>query len=306
MPINITSPWVGRSLFLTCLVAMAVILGVSAWLVTTRSEQRLTEQQFHVLATQALGEFTSYVERKRWSLVAMSSMVAELQPDPEQWPFVFIPNFEVIVTQLLLSTSGNDMVFAPFVPPEQRQEWLDFAYTYYNTTREPEPFPPGTAVSPFGIWGTQNGTKFASTNGTFPKTNSPYTFLAPIFHLNEGINRAMLYDHRTEERRRRAIDGMVSCAETSPGKNCTGLSEIVTLLKYESDGPASIIYQYVQPRGASSPKGMVASPLVWIDVMRDGLALSQVHGMNVVLTERSQIGDCHFTYSIVDGKPVYQ
>lgn len=55
----------------------------------------------------------------------------------------------------MLASDGRGMGFGPLVQPEDLLAFEDFAYTYFNSTRQPEPFPPGTGESSLGkgIWG---------------------------------------------------------------------------------------------------------------------------------------------------------
>ena len=139
--------WVERTLFLACLAAVALVLASCSWHFLSRAERDLAQEQFDSIAARSLVEAAAFCDRKLHSLIAMALFVGQLHPNPALWPFVSIANYEVLVRQVLQASAGHDMAVAPLVTPQELPAWEDFAYTFYNTTRKPEPFPPDTAVS---------------------------------------------------------------------------------------------------------------------------------------------------------------
>jgi hypothetical protein len=142
-----------RILFIFCLLCVAVSLGFVAHKYLTEAETQLAENQFESIADRALAEALRIAQQKRWATVTMASIISEFFPDAQAWPFVAVSGFEMILGNLLKTSSSVNMAFAPFVLPEQLAEWEDYIYDFYENTRNP-PLPNSTAFSSFGrgVW----------------------------------------------------------------------------------------------------------------------------------------------------------
>jgi hypothetical protein len=207
-----------RILFIVCLSCVAVALGYTAHHVTKQAETDLTETQFESIVHRALTEALVIAEQKRLSTITMASMVSEMYPDADKWPFVTVRGFERIANNLLKTVSSADMGFVPFVYPEKQSEWEDFIYNFYETERDP-PMPNGTAVSSFGkgVW-TRNRNLGTSDNkfhdmGNYTVYGSPNKLVTPVAHVKDGPHPILLFNLHSEPSRGRAIDDMIACSK---------------------------------------------------------------------------------------------
>jgi hypothetical protein len=179
--------WAGRIVFLLFLVSVATALGVLTWYFLTGAEKELAEAQFESIADRALNGAYEIAIRKRLGTISMASVVAQMRPDADIWPFITIPGFETISNNLVATSSGRDMGLAPLVTPEQLADFEDFIYDFYENKRDP-PFPNGTATSSFGkgVWGIDpsfgtSDKRYHETDGT-TSYDSPHKIFAPVIH----------------------------------------------------------------------------------------------------------------------------
>jgi len=219
-PISVQSKavWVGRIIFLVCLITVAIVLGIVTYHVLQQAETQLAESQFESLAERALTEAQGIAKKKRLGTISMASVTAQMLPDASVWPFVTIPGYETITKNLIETSAGREMAFCPLVRPEQLSDFEDFAYDYFENKRVP-PFPTGTGMSSFGkgVWGRdENSTapdkRYRVTNGD--KTyESPYKVIAPVLQHNLGPFPALMLSLRFEKDRGLAVDEVIDCSE---------------------------------------------------------------------------------------------
>lgn len=191
---NTRAVWVGRALFLVSLCIVAVILGVLAYTTLTHSEVIVAEKHFQSIASHAVLSAARIVKRKLGGTSSLAQVVSKAKPDWKDWPFVVVDGLEDIAVELISASGGRQMGFAPLVHPQDLVAFEDFAYLYYNTTRFPEPYPPGTGQSSFGrgIYGedpTLNTTDNRYHNNRVERTYaSPHTVFTPISSFIRNSN----------------------------------------------------------------------------------------------------------------------
>ncbi len=117
-------------------------------------------------------------ERRRLAAVTMASIVAEKFPDATQWPFLSLPEFNVIATNLIQASSAIDLLLLPIVRRRDQLEFEDFAYNYFQST-------PQTSQNPNvffgkGIW-SFNQSVF-STNVTIDEYNETHFAPEEMYH----------------------------------------------------------------------------------------------------------------------------
>lgn len=284
----------GRLLFITCLCATAAALGVLAHRFLTKGERELAVSQFESIAERALTEAHGNTRRKRLALATMASMVSEIHPNASDWPFVYVDGFERIVNNLLDSTSGKDMGFTPFVKTEDLSAWEDFAYDYYYNIRS---FPNTTAQSSFGrgVWGldyrlnTTDKRFHASAGGS--GWGSPNDFIAPIFHVAEGVSQNLLFNLHEEPSIGRQIDGIIECSdrlaaagELEPDRRCGAVTDMFPRPSFPaSRGPGAAMYQAIYPANdKSTVAGLATSMIVWDEILNN-IFSDEVRGVEAVL-----------------------
>jgi len=251
--------WVGRTLFLLCLVSVATALGACAWYVLTGTENKLAEQQFESYAKRALLAARGSARRKRLGTISMASIVAQMSPDADVWPFITIPGFETIATNVIDTSDGRDMGLAPLVTPEQLADFENFIYDFYENKRNP-PFPNGTAISSFGkgVWGVDpslgtTDNRYHETDGT-TDYGSPHKIFAPVIHHPAGNHPILLINSHFQKTRGEALDTIIDCspmrAESDNPDSCTcGLmTDMLDLVEAgNKPGPGALIFQPIYP-----------------------------------------------------------
>ena len=90
-------------------------------------------------------------ERKRMGTRTMAVAASHANPRASSWPFVTIDGFEDVATDLIDTSSGRELGFAPIVRPDQLRGFEEFACSYFYEDRVPV-FPNTTATKPFGRW----------------------------------------------------------------------------------------------------------------------------------------------------------
>lgn len=249
--------WIGRGLFILALVSVAAVLGSLAFYFLNKSEEDLAEAQYESIAEQALIAAFNINKRKRLGTISLASIASNLFPNADDWPFVTIHGFEEIATNLIATSSGQDMALCPLVTPQQLTDFEDFAYDYYEKSRKP-PFPNGTAVSSFGkgVWGKNDslGTsdnRYHETDGS-TSYGSPNKVFTPVLQHNAGPFPALMLNLRFEETRGRAIDSLIECEKrrmiSLEPVECLVITDIIILTSQKVEpGPGALIMQPIFP-----------------------------------------------------------
>lgn len=193
----------------------------------------------------------------------MASIAANANPDASQWPFVTMRGYEEITQNLIETSSGREMGFAPLVTPEQLADFEDFAYNYYFNVREP-PFPTNTtAQSSFGrgVWGfnpalNTSDNRYHESDGS-TSYDSPNKIFAPILHHNEGPHKALMLNLHFQKTRGVIIDNMIACAQNRKESatidmECGAITDFLILTSQEfRPGPGALMMQPIY--AAASP-----------------------------------------------------
>ena len=250
---------IGRLVFLIFLAGMAAAFGAVAHYALTSTEISLAETHYESICDRILEEAVAISERKRLGTLSMASIVAQMHPDPDTWPFVTMPGYESIATNIIATSSGQSMGVAPLVRPDQLEDFETFIYDYYETKRNP-PFPNGSVTSSFGkgVWGidtTLNTSdhRYRITDGSTPY-GSEYDVITPIITHNDGYNFVLLFNSHSETIRGLAIDSIIECSNLRAASDnpdsficgkVTGILELVS--NQVSLGPGAVLMQPIYP-----------------------------------------------------------
>jgi len=245
--------WAGRIVFSICLITVATVLGCLSYFVLSRDERKLAESQFESIAERALVNAQQILKRRQLGTVSCASIVSNVLSDPNEWPFVALEGYEEMATNLIETTSGRELAFAPMVHMEEREAFEEFAYNYFENVRQ---FPEGTGESSFGrgIWGRDItlGTSDNRYHDTHPNrtNNSPYEVFFPLIQLDTGPDPLLMFNLKYQATRSKVIDGLLDCSKirepTDPVQECGALSDFV-ILQIAKEGPGAVIYQPVYP-----------------------------------------------------------
>jgi len=290
---------------------VATALAVSCYYVLKNSEIAQGEVRFEAIADRALTISREIVQRKKLGAVSMADTASWFSPDVDPWPFVLIPGFEELAQNARDTSNVRSVGLCPFVTPEQLDEFEDFAYNYYQHTRDP-PFPEGYGVSSFGpgVW--QKG-KTTNPDGKIPVNTdanntwgSPHRLFAPILQ-HSHIWRVLMLNVNFEPTRGVMIDEMIQCsnerakAEDPKSVPCGVLTDMLNLAsEAEGSGPDAILMEPIYPaHDKTKLVGFIVSSVVWRESLENVFA-ADVTGVDCVLRTPNEI----FTFEIQDGKAV--
>jgi hypothetical protein len=295
-----------RVAFVGCLMAVAGILGYSAYAFLTRAETELAETQFDSIADRALDTAQEITLRKRLGTVTMASIASYANPDAEAWPNVVISGYKDIATNIIATSSGRELGFCPLVKPGDEQDaFEEFAYEHFE-----EAFPgTNTGVSSFGegIYGIDPSlntadNRYHDTDGT-TSYGSPNNITAPILHHNNGTHPAIMLNLHWQKTRGEVIDAMIECARERAEKGdlsieCLFITDMLILSNQETEpGPGGLIMQPIYPANNETVLvGLIASSIVWGEVLENVFA-EGVSGVDCVLETENQV----YTYTVTDG-----
>lgn len=306
--------WTGRIAFIFMLAAVATTFGYLSYTLLTESEHELTEAQFASIADRAIYSAKENIEKKRLGTVSLASVIGGANPDAAQWPFVTLNNYETIATNLIDVSKGCQMIFAPFVQPDELQDFEDFAYDYYENSRMPEPFPNGTAVSEAwgkGVWSMDSEMQpYKETDGT-TFWGSSNQVIAPMFQHSLGPSKQLLMNMHFSPKLGKMIDEMKICIEEKASEG-RSLDECVAISAMAPDqtsgtqkapnGPGSNIMQPVYASNDPTKQvGVIVTAVVWTEIMVSTYA-DAVSGVDVVL----QSGDQAYTFTVYHGSATLQ
>ena len=283
---------------------MAVTMSWFAYSSQVTAETNLAESLFEAMTDRALLEAVRVVHEKQWTITSMATVIGALLPDAEPYPFVTLPNFQMISNDMRRIARMQTLGFLPIIRREQLQEFEDHAYAYFeergfNMTANQPP-------EEKGIFHFANGTKVLERDIGGITWESSYTnLLTPALEIEAGDHPLLLYNIHGGPERGSALDVLIDCAEDGLSTDglmsrhqCNTVSPLIISRKEDSNGPSSVILSPVFP--ANDPQqlvGVVGSLLVWKEVLQNAFN-NQTTGIDCVL--RSTEG-LDFTFSVVDG-----
>ena len=245
-----TAVWSGRIAFIFILALVAMTFGYLSYYLLTESENELIESQFESIANRAACSALDNTVRKRLGTVSLASVIAGANSDASQWPFVSLNNFENIASNLIDTSKGCRMAFAPLVQPEELQNFETHVYDYYETTRKPEPFPNSTAVSSFGkgVWAIDPiletpDQRYHDTEGN-TVWGSTSKVLAPMLQHSSGAFPKLMMNFHSNPMLGKLIDDMLECADKQAMNggsldDCIAISSILPKLSSWTQGAES-------------------------------------------------------------------
>jgi hypothetical protein len=250
---------IGRWVFLSVLLATAAAFGTFAYYTLERRETASAETHFKSICEKLLAEAVAIMERKRLGTLTMASVVAHMNPKASQWPFVTVPGFEVIASNVIATSFGLEMGVAPIVTPNQLEEFESFIYDYFEN-KQRSPLSNGTVTSSFGtgVWGfdpTLNTTdqRYRITNGS-KIHGSKNNIIVPLISHNEGYDPSLMFDLHSERHRGLEIDRMIECctlraASDDPDSiHCGMVTDILDPVDTKhSHGPGAVLMQPIFP-----------------------------------------------------------
>jgi hypothetical protein len=244
--------WVGRLLFISCLAAVAAVLGYLTNKFLTDSETDLAEKQFESIADRALMDTAAEITlRKRLGTVTMASIAGFEFPNKEAWPYVNINRYETISSQLIETSSGRGMGFCPLVTPDQLDDFEDFAYQYLESKFPPEA---QAGISSFGkgvyakdeSLNTSDNRYLDNRDGS-TKWQSPNRLFAPMLQHNGGATVILMQNLHYDSLRGQVIDDIIECCNKNNHNFTEEECGVITDIRNGKDEPGSLIMQPISP-----------------------------------------------------------
>jgi len=122
--------WMGRLIFVGFLCVVAAVLGISVYLLQAHAETSLAESQFEAIADRAIASARDITNRKILGAISLTSLYSNLYPTRQEWPFVYLKGFQAMGGNIVATSRGRGVAFAPIVRPEEVQDFEDFAYQH--------------------------------------------------------------------------------------------------------------------------------------------------------------------------------
>jgi len=288
-------------------------LGAATFFLLRAEETKLAETQYKSFAERAIVDANSVFQRRIMATVSVSSVISEMLPDADPWPYVSVRGFERLANDLIKTSSGVAMAFAPIIRGDEVEQFEAYAYDYFENSRKP-PFPNGTAVHSFGKGifgidpsrGTSDG-RYRVTNG-ITNYGSTYSLLTPLLHVSGGPGPFLMLNLHSDPTRGRAIDKMIDCSlqdktnGSTENQNCAVITDTLILDNAPERGPAAVIMQPIYPSNdPTTLTGLVPNQIVW-DELLENLFATEVSGIDCVIETKDQA----FTYTIHDGIAKYR
>jgi hypothetical protein len=240
--------WVGRLLFISCLAAVAAVLGYLTNKFLTDSETDLAEKQFGSIADRALDTAASIVLRKRLGTVTMASIAGFEFPNKQAWPYVNINGYESIASQMIETSNGRSMGFCPLVTPDQLDDFEDFAYHYLESKFPPEA---KAGINSFGkgVYAKdESDTPYLDNRDGSTTWQSPNRLFAPMLQHNKGAVPLLMLNLHSNSLRGQVIDDIIECSKNNTDRASTAAEcGVVTDILNLRDEPGSLIMQPIYP-----------------------------------------------------------
>ena len=312
-----------RIVFVFTLLSVAISFGYLSFYLLQESEHELTEVQFASIADRAICSAEENLERKLLGTKSLASVISGANPKLEEWPFVRLNNYETIATNLIDTSKGCNMVFAPIVQPNQVEQFEEFAYEYYNEERS---WPTAGNTSSFGkgVWSMNmqldnTDKRYHDVTGETLSYDSPNLILTPMFQHSMGPSKKLMMNLHSSPMLGTVIDNMLQCASKNNHDsidNCTSITTFkenaTSWIQQAESGPGanfiSPIHVPSNTYNSTVMTGIVVSQIVWSEIMVNTYATG-VNGIDIVLTdntknETDETGATlnYYTYHVVHGE----
>jgi hypothetical protein len=216
----------------------------------------LAERQFESIAERALYESSKITSRKVHAAEIMASIASNQNTNKEAWPFVTVSGYGYVSSELINISSGRGMALAPFVTPDQVEEFQDWAYGFFESEFPSDSekdtvgkfsFGRGIAATDPSL-GTTDGKYLADQDGSVRDFESPNRFFAPVIQHNKGPKGPLMQSMRHDPLRGPFMDEMIECSLNSTNNgHCGGLTDMI----FGLGEPGGLIVKPIYPANDS-------------------------------------------------------
>jgi hypothetical protein len=298
-----------RIIVLFCLAAIAGGGGFLVFYLLNQMEEEICVLQFDSVADLIQASIISNFESKVKISQYWSKEFGLRCPKSETWPNC---HYDLEVFDYILGKGPNARVlgFAPFVSPENIQEFEAFSKTLFTTT--PRYLPEtGNSSFGFGIFGIDNSLsssdhRYHDTTG-LTSYGSPYHTTVPVLLLNDVVANieGILYNLHSEPSRGHAIDHILHCNNQSYGSNqshpCqqSSMTQIIQSILDSKQIRTTAIYSPIYPQyNQTDMVGISFTYVYWDQVMNISVSSSFPEIVVVVQSNTSEISYSSTTSSI--------
>eukprot|EP00600_Ochromonadales_sp_CCMP1393_P017877 CAMPEP_0175034894 /NCGR_PEP_ID=MMETSP0005-20121125/22920_1 /TAXON_ID=420556 /ORGANISM="Ochromonas sp., Strain CCMP1393" /LENGTH=736 /DNA_ID=CAMNT_0016295897 /DNA_START=315 /DNA_END=2522 /DNA_ORIENTATION=+ len=239
--------------------------------------------------------------------------------------YVYLDGYNSIADALMLTSSGNALLFTPLVKPEQQTQYEEYIYQKIE-----QDHPPGYGVSSFG-----RGI-FAIDDSTNERYHDNSSILAPIVQVTKPfIEVLLMFNGHSRPGRGRTIDSVIACStqraeryqkiqkqtgdddfrtveaslrgDTAQSENAT-----TAAMRMLAASPCSVLGDTIHIRGVLEaaviepiyPKhnptelvGLIGTNIIWSKLLTNVFA-RQVTGIDIVLESVSSV----HTFTVSNGQ----
>jgi len=324
----------GRWLFFMLLCMVASTLGYLTYYILTNNETFLAECVFTKTATHAIKAISENQKKKKLGMDSMGSVVGSTGSSRDQWPFVSQMDYESIAMNIIDTSNGCFIAYAPILTPVQVPAFESFAEDFYQNSRQPETWPNGTGVKVedrVAVWAMDGETPFHDGYGA-TSWSSTRRIIVPILQHAAGPSKMLMFNLHSSPLIGKIIDDMITCAEETKGlireherryskdmiledgkeipplpslKDCTMVTDIshnkTSFVQQEPMGPGANMMQPIFPANNKTEMvGVLMTQIVWTANMKDVFS-KNVHGIDIVLSTPTQ----EVSYRVINGVPTY-
>jgi len=305
----------GRGIFVTFLIIVAIVLGYLAFYFLEKAEDNLMTQQYGAMMTRALQVTRSLATNKlQHGTMVMTQVAAYSWPSAASWPFVWIDGYWKIVENVLPTSCYTGIHLAPIVQPgTEAEEFEAFAYNKFRETFGDDTEMGNRSHFGEGIWVYDKSidspdNRYHDTTGVSIH-GSPYEILVPkLQHALVDSPYVMMNVHGFH-RQGEALDAVINCTkferDTNTTHNCQAVSAFNPPKQHSQQGPFGFIASPIFP--ANDPDtlvGFIFGAVFWSEVMEEMFPES-VTGIDCVFSTDYQNEYEAYTYKIVDGSGIY-
>jgi hypothetical protein len=302
-----------RIIVLLCLAAIGGGGGYIVFYLLHQTEEEICALQFASVADLIQASITSHFESKVKIGQGWSREFGVGCPTIESWPNC---PYDLEIFDYLYSGSSNEVRtagLAPFVFPNQVQEFENFSKSHFISSVPPYPTGTGYSSFGFGIFGIDSSLpssdhRYHDTTGV-TTYGSPYRILVPVVRFDHMAKnyRAMFYNLHSEPSRGQAIDKLLNCQQfyedqdppaTQPCRH-SSLTRILQLIIDSKPSRATAIYTPIYPLfNQTVMVGISYAYVYWDEIMNISIPSSFPEIIVVVKSDTSEISYSSATSSV--------
>ena len=268
-----------------CLLATAVIVGVSSYIVLSNLQDDAQREQYYAIASKIESSTVNAILDKRDALTTSLRLTLQYCPTESHWPHCGVPMdfYQSVLNPLHRVTQTRTLHYSVKVEPKEEEDFENFAYSFYADQGYPN-----LGLSSFGkgiyAMNYTTGNRYHDTTGT---SNGERKMLLPILQASVPNLPIFMFNLYSESKRIKAIDYAFDCVENSlkSSINCTSITEIIYLVQdYPLQRPAGIALMPIVPHNSTKVVGSVTAVFNW-DTLLNLAANDKVDGIVAVLSD---------------------